>query len=131
MIHVDDLSRSMAEFDHDSTLVVVVEMSESSWLVAGMIPGVDRQPVKKLAPDPDALRRLLERWRAEATKTGRKIQRIPLAMRRDATDFGWRGGCRHAELKFMSFIRRASRCHESIIGLRLTDWTPRCSCVFF
>ena len=78
MIHVDDLSRSMAEFDHDSTLVVVVEMSEFSWLVAGMIPGVDRQPVKKLAPDPDALQRLLERWRAEATKTGRKIQRITL-----------------------------------------------------
>ena len=68
----------MVEFDHDSTLVVVVEMSESSWLVAGMIPGVDRQPVKKLAPDPDALQRLLERWRAEATKTGRKIQRITL-----------------------------------------------------
>jgi transposase len=78
MIHVDDLSRSMAEFEHDSTLVVVVEMSESSWLVAGMIPGVDRQPVKKLAPDPDALQRLLERWRAEATKTGRKIRRITL-----------------------------------------------------
>jgi transposase len=78
MIHVDDLSRSMAEFDHNSTLVVVVEMSESSWLVAGMIPGVDRQPVKKLAPDPDALQRLLERWRAEATKTGRRIQRITL-----------------------------------------------------
>src|SRR5271166_544448 len=78
MIQVDDLSRSMVEFDHDSTLAVVVEMSESSWLVAGMIPGVDRQPVKKLAPDPDALQRLLERWRAEATKTGRKIQRITL-----------------------------------------------------
>jgi transposase len=78
MIHVDDLSRSIAAFDHDSTLVVVIEMSTSSWLVAGMIPGVDRQPVKKLEPDPDALQRLLERWRAEATKAGRKIQRITL-----------------------------------------------------
>jgi transposase len=78
MIHVDDLSRSIAAFDHDSTLVVVIEMSKSSWLVAGMIPGVDRQPVKKLEPDPDALQRLLERWRAEATKAGRKIQRITL-----------------------------------------------------
>ena len=78
MIHVDDLSRSIASFDHDSTLVVVIEMSKSSWLVAGMIPGVDRQPVKKLEPDPDALQRLLERWRAEATKAGRKIQRITL-----------------------------------------------------
>jgi transposase len=78
MIHVDDLSRSIAAFDHDSTLVVIIEMSKSSWLVAGMIPGVDRQPVKKLEPDPDALQRLLERWRAEATKAGRKIQRITL-----------------------------------------------------
>jgi transposase len=78
MIHVDDLSRSIAAFDHDSTLVVVIEMSKSSWLVAGMIPGVDRQPVKKLEPDPDALQRLLDRWRAEATKAGRKIQRITL-----------------------------------------------------
>lgn len=43
-----------------------------------MIPGVDRQPVKKLEPDPDALQRLLDRWRAEATKAGRKIQRITL-----------------------------------------------------
>jgi transposase len=66
MIHVDDLRRSIAAFDHDSTLVVVIEMSKSSRLVAGMIPGVDRQPVKKLEPDPDALQRLLERWRAEA-----------------------------------------------------------------
>ena len=73
MIHVDDLSRSIAAFDHDSTLVVVIEMSKSSWLVAGIIPGVDRQPVKKLEPDPDALQRLLERWRAEATKAGSEI----------------------------------------------------------
>ena len=30
MIHVDDLGRSIAAFDHDSTLVVVIEMSKSS-----------------------------------------------------------------------------------------------------
>jgi len=41
---VDDLSRSLATFDQDATLTVVVEMSEASWLVAGMVPGVDRQP---------------------------------------------------------------------------------------
>ena len=44
-----------------------------------MLPGVDRHPVKKLEPDPDALWRLLERWRAEAAKTGRTIGRIALA----------------------------------------------------
>ncbi len=32
-------------------------------------------------------------------------------------------GCRHVESKYMSFIRRASRCDESIVGLRLTNWS--------
>ena len=63
-------------FDQDATLIVVVEMSEASWLVA---PGVDRQPLKKLGPDPDALLRLVERWRDEAVRAGKMIQRIALA----------------------------------------------------
>jgi transposase len=79
MTQVDDLSRCLTAFDQNTSLIVVVEMSESSWLVAGMVPGVDRQPLKKLDPDPDALLRLLERWRAEAVKTGRTIERIVLA----------------------------------------------------
>ena len=54
-------------------------MSQSSWLVAGMVPGVVRQPLKKLEPDPDELHRLLERWRAEAVKSGQTIERIVLA----------------------------------------------------
>jgi hypothetical protein len=32
----NDLSRSLAALDRDSTLIVVIEMSRSSWLVAGM-----------------------------------------------------------------------------------------------
>ena len=79
MTQVDDLSHSLVAFDQDSTLTVVVEMSQSSWLVAGLVPGVDRQPLKKLDPDPDALLRLLERWRAEAVKAGRTIGRVVLA----------------------------------------------------
>ncbi len=79
MTQVDDLSRSLAAFDQITSLVVVVEMSEASWLVAGLVPGVDRQPLKKLEPDPSALLRLLERWQAEAEKTGRTIGRVTLA----------------------------------------------------
>ena len=79
MTQADDLSRSLAAFDQNTTLTVVVETSAASWLVAAMLPGVDRHPVKKLEPDPDALWRLLERWRAEAAKTGRTIGRIALA----------------------------------------------------
>ena len=79
MSQVDDLSRSLAAFDQNTTLTVVVELSEASWLVAGLVPAIDRQPLKKQEPDPRALLRLLERWRAEAAKTGRMIERIVLA----------------------------------------------------
>jgi transposase len=79
MTQVDDLSRCLAAFDQNSTLTIAVEMSAASWLVAGVIPGIDRLPVKKLEPDPDGLLRLVERWRAEAVKAGRTIARIVLA----------------------------------------------------
>ncbi|HKN30646.1 MAG TPA: transposase [Roseiarcus sp.] len=79
MPQVDDLRCSLVAFDQDATLIVVVDMSEASWLVAGMAPGVDRQPLKKLGPDPDALLRLVERWRDEAVKAGKMIERIALA----------------------------------------------------
>jgi transposase len=78
MTQVDDLSRSLAAFDQHTTLTVVVEMSAASWLAAAMIPGVARQPVKKLDPDPDGLLRLVERWQAEAEKAGRTIGRVAL-----------------------------------------------------
>src|SRR6516162_8963336 len=79
MTQVDNLSRSVDAFDQDASLIVVVEMSEASWLVTGTVPGVDRRPLKKLEPDPDALLRLVERWRSEAEKTGRTIERVALA----------------------------------------------------
>jgi transposase len=72
----NDLSRSLAAFDQDSTLIAVIEMSQSSWLVAGIVPGIERQPLKKLEPDEEALLRLLRRWRDEAVKAGRTISRI-------------------------------------------------------
>ena len=54
-------------------------MSLSSWLVAGIVPGIERQPLKKLEADKHALLKLLHRWRDEAVKAGRKITRIAVA----------------------------------------------------
>jgi hypothetical protein len=59
--------------------VAVFELSKKSWLVAGIIPGVERQPLKKVAADANQLLKLLERWRAEAEKAGHKITRIAVA----------------------------------------------------
>ena len=74
-----DLSRSLTVLEGDSTLIAVIEMSQSSWLVAALVPGVERQPLKKLEIDESALLKLLNRRRAEAEKAGRKIERIAVA----------------------------------------------------
>src|SRR6516225_12194170 len=76
---MNDLSRSLTPLDPDSTLIAVIEMSQSSWLVAGIVPGIERHPLKKLDPNEGELLRLLMRWRAEATKMGRTITRIAVA----------------------------------------------------
>ena len=79
MTKVDDLSRSLAALDQDSTPIAVIELSLKSWLVAGLVPGVERRPLKKLAAEPEAVRHLLERWRGEALKAGRRIKRVAVA----------------------------------------------------
>jgi transposase len=75
----DDLSRSLIVLDMDTTVIAVVELSLSSWLVAGIVPGVERQPLKKLKPDASGLLELLNRWRDEAERSGHKITRIAVA----------------------------------------------------
>src|SRR4051794_11327240 len=77
----NDLSRSLTALDQDSTLIAVVEMSQSSWLVGGIIPGVERRAAKNpgSSPGEEMLLSLLHRWREEAAKAGGKITRITVA----------------------------------------------------
>lgn len=73
------LSKCLTAFAQDNTLVTVVEMSQSNWLVAGIVPGIERQPLKKIEADEQALLELLDRWRDEALKAGYKVTRVTLA----------------------------------------------------
>ena len=79
MPHQYSAGRATAAFDQDHTLIVVIEMSLSTWLVTGMLPGVERQPLKKLQPDPDLLWPLIDRWRQECQASGREIARLVVA----------------------------------------------------
>jgi transposase len=79
MSQPNDLSRSLTSLEQDSTIIAVIEMSQSSWLVAGIVPGIERHPLKKIEPSEEELIRLLMRWRSEATKHGRTITRIAVA----------------------------------------------------
>jgi hypothetical protein len=114
----NDLSRSLLALDQASTLIAVIEMSQSSWLVAAVVPGVGRHPLKKISPDEAALLGLLRRWQDEAAKAGRAITRIAVArdhahrrgprsraspwpLKPGATASGWRAGCGPATSKPM------------------------------
>src|SRR5438067_10911832 len=75
----NDLSRCLVALDQDSTIIAVVELSQSSWLVAGVLPGIERQPRKKLEPNAEGLLGLLHRWRDEAVRAGKEKTRIAVA----------------------------------------------------
>ena len=90
----NDLSRSLVALDQNSTIIAVVELSQSSWLVGGLVPGIERQPRKKLEPSPERLLAVLHRWRDEAVKAGPTITRIAVASKPAATAFGWPAGSR-------------------------------------
>src|SRR6266478_2599391 len=79
MPQLNDLSRSLVALDQDSTIIAVVELSQSSWLVGGVLPGIERQPCKKLEPSAERLLGLLHRWRDEAVRAGSHITRVALA----------------------------------------------------
>jgi transposase len=97
----NDLSRSLAALDQDSTLIAVIEMSRSTWLVTCIVPGINPQPLKKLAADETGLLQLLYRWRDEATKAGRAIDRITVAYEAGRDGFWLARGCEDAASRLM------------------------------
>ena len=117
MSQLFDASRSLAAFDQDRTIVAVIEMSQSKWLVAAVVPGIERQPLKRLDADEAALLKLLHRWRNEAGQAGRQIKRIVVAY--EAGRDGWRAGCKCVVLRLTSSIPQASRCRASTDARRL------------
>src|SRR3982751_1353102 len=79
MPQANDSSRCLLTLEQGNTLIAVVELSQASWLVAGIVPAIERQPLKKVEADEVALLRLLGRWRDEATRAGRGITRVCVA----------------------------------------------------
>jgi transposase len=99
-------------------------MSLSSWLVAGIVPGVERQPLKKLAVDESALLKLLHRWREEAAKQGIGSSASRSLSRPAVTVSGWHAGLGRATSRPMSFTHRASQYRASTGAPRPTVSIP-------
>ena len=79
MLQPLDVSKSLTAFEQDSTVIAVIEMSQSKWLVAAVVPGIERQPLKKIEANEETLLKVLHRWRAEAGQAGRVIKRVAIA----------------------------------------------------
>ena len=65
--------------DHESTIVVVVELSARSWLVGAQVAGVPRQCRQKLAPSAEGLLDHLDQLRQRAEKAGKRVSRVVVA----------------------------------------------------
>jgi transposase len=46
MNKLNELSRCLSTLEGDRTLIAVIESSQLSWVVAGIVPGVERQPLE-------------------------------------------------------------------------------------
>ena len=125
MRQTDDLSKSITPFVQGNTLVAIIELSLSSWLVAGVVPGIARQPLKKLEPDEAELLRLLHRWRDEAVKSGCAIERVVVAYEAGRDGFwlarwlrGERGHCGMVAVPTIEEedAKRPHRERENLVG---------------
>ena len=75
-----ELNCSRTSLAMDGTLVVVVEMSLSTWLVCAEVPGLERRAMMKMSVDEAELLSQLHRWRDEAEKrTDCRVSRICVA----------------------------------------------------
>ncbi|NJM91447.1 MAG: IS110 family transposase [Rhodospirillaceae bacterium] len=74
-----DPRHAATAFDHDSTLVLALELSGKCWEANAVVPGVERRPRRRLAVgDLAELLRSIERWKAVAAKANCVVQRVVL-----------------------------------------------------
>src|SRR5262245_58017254 len=97
-----DASRSLTALEQDSTIIAVIEMSQTKWLVAALIPGIERQPLKKFDAHEETLLKLLHRWRREAGQAGATSSVSSLPLRLGATGCGSRASYGRAISRFTS-----------------------------
>ena len=70
---------SYSAADFDRTLILALEVSEKSWVVAAQVPGLPgSKPRRTLSPTAEALLEAVETYRARAARAGRIVDRVVL-----------------------------------------------------
>lgn len=66
-----------AALDYDRTLVLALELSSRSWVLAAQVPGLPHAKAKRtIAPRPEALMAAIDGYRARAAAAGHTIARV-------------------------------------------------------
>ena len=66
-----------ATLDYERTLVLAIELSNTSWVLAAQIPGLPGVKAKRsIEPTAEALMAAIEGYRARAEKAGRNVDRV-------------------------------------------------------
>jgi transposase len=73
--------------DYERTLILAIELSNTSWVLAAQIPGLPGVKAKRsIESTPEALMAAIEDYRARAAKAGRNVERVVTVY-----EAGWSG----------------------------------------
>jgi transposase len=69
--------RIPAVVDYERTLILAIELSNTSWVLAAQIPGLPGVKAKRsIKPTPEALMAAIDGYRVRAEKAGRNVNRV-------------------------------------------------------
>src|SRR4051794_41905203 len=73
-------STATSGLDYDRTLILAVEISNRSWVVAAQVPGLRQKGAKQqLAPQADALMAAVKGYKRRAAAAGMAVDRVIVA----------------------------------------------------
>ena len=76
------------QLDYDRTLILAVEISNRSWVVAARVPGLRQKGAKQqLAPQADALMTAIEGYKRRAAAVGMVVDRVIVAYESGGSGF--------------------------------------------
>ena len=92
----NDLNRSLVALDQNSTIIAVIEMSHSSWLVAGF-PGLSVSRARSWSRTQNGYLACCIAGRMRRSGPAARSRGLRLPSKPAATGFGWRAGLRRVE----------------------------------
>ena len=107
-----------AAVDHERTLIVAIEVSNKSWVLAVQVPGLPHTKAKRtIDPEAEVLLAAVSGYRARAAATGRSIERVIAVYEAGWSGFWlarWLSNHLHSSLKYSAVNSSLVRCDQAM-----------------